>query len=67
MNDKMPLLHEWVARETGLMRWTPTAEWLQILPDMEGRRHLLVRIGGREHEMGLSAEQAQHLAALLVE
>lgn len=66
MNDKMPPPHEWVARENGLMRWTPTAEWLQVLPDVEGRRHLMVRIGDREHEVRLSAEQAQHLAALLV-
>jgi hypothetical protein len=62
---KLPAREEWVAHENGLTRWVPTAEWLQVLPAPDGGRHLIARLGGREHEMELSAEQARHLAALL--
>lgn len=62
---KLPAREEWVAHENGLTRWTPIAEWLQVLPAANGGHHLMLRLGGREHEVGLSAEQARHLAALL--
>lgn len=54
----------WIAGSTGLTRWRPEFDHIQVYGAADGKV-LRLCISGVTHEIVLSVEQAEHLAGLL--